>query len=45
MSEDPNGRPDGEEPPDAEIDEESEESFPASDPPSHWSGSEGTDSA
>ena len=27
--------PDGE---DAELDEEIEESFPASDPPSHWSG-------
>jgi hypothetical protein len=29
------GSPDGEDP---ELDEEIEESFPASDPPSHWSG-------
>ncbi len=30
-----NSRPDGE---DSELDEEIAESFPASDPPSHWSG-------
>lgn len=31
-------------PDDTDIDQESEESFPASDPPSHWSGgSQATD--
>jgi hypothetical protein len=39
MPKDPERRPGEEESAsEADVDEESEESFPASDPPSHWSG-------
>ena len=39
MPRNPDGLPENEAPDDADVDEEIEESFPASDPPSHWSGS------
>lgn len=39
MPRDPNGHPEEEGANAEDVDEESEESFPASDPPSHWSGS------
>lgn len=42
MPKEPDGRTE-EQPVETDIDEESKESFPASDPPSHWSGgNEGT---
>ena len=39
MPRDPDLPPEEDENDEAEVDEESEESFPASDPPSHWGGS------
>ena len=39
MARNPDGRPENEAPEEDDVDEEIEESFPASDPPSHWSGS------
>lgn len=41
MPKDPDGRPDEKAASEVDVDEESEESFPASDPPSHWSGGNG----
>ena len=41
MPRNPDGTPEEDETVEADVDEESEESFPASDPPSHWAGSTG----
>lgn len=41
MPRQPGDNPEDESPDGPDVDEESEESFPASDPPSHWSGGSG----